>query len=343
MLIQNLDIQNFKSIRNLNLIGFNRINLFIGRPNVGKSNIIEALSLFSLPYLMRLNLSKPSFKHINTIIRCENITELFYDGDVRNAIFVKTDLGEIHIKPTVLQEIENKQGFALSILCEMLQDDSYFSYLLDASLKISNDKNRKNNRVKPPIKAYRFSTNVHYKQENISFLLPPLGNNLVQTLDFLPELKTNLIHIFSEYGLKLVFDKASQSLKIMKEQKDGSIFLLPYSSIADTLQRIIFYKTAVASNQNSVLLFEEPEAHAFPPYIVEITQEIIKSKTNQFFITTHSPFVVNDFLENAIDDLAIFMLDYKNGQTTAKVLTKEQLREVYEYGVDLFTNNENYL
>jgi AAA15 family ATPase/GTPase len=343
MLIQNLAIQNFKSIQNLHLTGFNRINLFIGRPNVGKSNIIEALSLFSLSYLIKLNSSKPSFKHINTLVRCENITELFYDGDVRNNIFVKTDLGEIHIKPNLLQKIENEQGFALSILCDMLQDNS-FAYLLDSYLRFSIDKNRKNNnKVKPVIKAYRFSTNVHYKQENLSFLLPPLGNNLVQTLDFLPELKANLIHIFSEYGLKLVFDKASQSLKIMKEQKDGSVFLLPYSSIADTLQRIIFYKTAVASNQNSVLLFEEPEAHAFPPYIVEITQEIIRSKTNQFFITTHSPFIVNDFLENAIDDLAIFMLDYKDGQTTAKALTKEQLREVYEYGVDLFTNNENYL
>ncbi len=342
MLIQNLDIQNFKSIQNLHLTGFNRINLFIGRPNVGKSNIIEALSLFSLPYL-RLNLSMSLFRNLNTLIRCENITELFYGGDIRNKILVKTDLGQVHITPTLSQEIDNKQSFALSILCEMLQDDS-FSYLLDSSLRFSMDKSRKNNnRVKPQIKAYRFSTAIRYKQENISFLLPPLGNNLVQTLDFLPELKTNLIHIFGEYGLKLVFDKASQSLKIMKEQKDGSIFLLPYSSIADTLQRIIFYKTAVASNQNSVLLFEEPEAHAFPPYIVEITQEIIRSKTNQFFITTHSPFIVNDFLENAIDDLAIFMLDYRDGQTTAKALTKEQLQEVYQYGVDLFTNNENYL
>jgi AAA15 family ATPase/GTPase len=51
MNIQNLYIENFKSIRSLELSNFKRINLFIGRPNVGKSNIIEALSLFSVPYL----------------------------------------------------------------------------------------------------------------------------------------------------------------------------------------------------------------------------------------------------------------------------------------------------
>jgi AAA15 family ATPase/GTPase len=123
----------------------------------------------------------------------------------------------------------------------------------------------------------------------------------------------------------------------------NEIILLPFSSMADTLQRLIFFKTAIASNANSVLLFEEPEAHAFPPYIVHITQDIIKSETNQFFITTHSPFVVNDFLENAIDDLAIFVVDYKDKQTIVKALTKEQLDEMYEYGIDLFSNLENYL
>jgi AAA15 family ATPase/GTPase len=285
---------------------------------------------------------------------------MFYNGDTRNHINISTECGTVKISP--LQDI-SKQVFDLSIESQLgrTNNPKYrfqqnlkipFLYQLDKKLNLSLiNKNKIGNQhlisslihsIK--IKTYCFSVKkLHKLSDNSSFLLPPFGNNLPKVLDLLPDFKSELVHIFNEYGLKLVFDKASQSLKIMKEQKDGSIFLLPYSSIADTLQRIIFYKTAVASNQNSVLLFEEPEAHAFPPYIVEITQEIIRSKTNQFFITTHSPFVVNDFLENAIDDLAIFMLDYKDGQTTAKALTKEQLREVYEYGVDLFTNNENYL
>jgi predicted ATP-dependent endonuclease of OLD family len=113
--------------------------------------------------------------------------------------------------------------------------------------------------------------------------------------------------------------------------------------IADTLQRIIFYKTAIASNMNAILIFEEPEAHAYPPYIAEFTQEVINSYTNQFFIATHSPIIVNDFLENAREDLAIFMVDYKEGQTVVKALSKEQLYEVYKYGEDLFFNNDAYL
>jgi hypothetical protein len=77
--------------------------------------------------------------------------------------------------------------------------------------------------------------------------------------------------------------------------------------------------------------------------MVEITQELIHSKNNQFFITTHSPFIVNDLLENAIDDLAIFIVDYQNHQTIVKGLTENELLEVYKYGIDLFMNYQIYL
>ena len=74
-------ISNFKSIRELKLEGLTRINLFIGKPNVGKSNIVEALGVFSLPY-MRINPNKK----ISTIIRIENINEIFFDGNFENQI-----------------------------------------------------------------------------------------------------------------------------------------------------------------------------------------------------------------------------------------------------------------
>ena len=49
-MIKDLKISNFKSIKNLE-IEAKRINLFIGAPNVGKSNVLEALSLFNVPYI----------------------------------------------------------------------------------------------------------------------------------------------------------------------------------------------------------------------------------------------------------------------------------------------------
>jgi len=56
--LRHIHIENFKSVKRIEIDNFSRINLFIGRPNVGKSNIIEALSLFSIPYLKE-NVSTP--------------------------------------------------------------------------------------------------------------------------------------------------------------------------------------------------------------------------------------------------------------------------------------------
>ncbi|TAL52575.1 MAG: ATPase, partial [Methylovulum sp.] len=78
----------------------------------------------------------------------------------------------------------------------------------------------------------------------------------------------------------------------------------------------------------------------FPPYIRQITQDIIDSETNQFFIATHSPYVLNDFLEYERNDVAIFIANFKNGETVIRRLTDEEVNDVYQYGIDLFFNHE---
>ncbi len=46
-MIKNLSINNFKSIKDLNL-NSKRINLFIREPNYGKSNMLKAWGLLSM-------------------------------------------------------------------------------------------------------------------------------------------------------------------------------------------------------------------------------------------------------------------------------------------------------
>ncbi len=45
-MIETLEISNFKSVKHLKL-PCKRFNVFIGEPNTGKSNILEALGLLS--------------------------------------------------------------------------------------------------------------------------------------------------------------------------------------------------------------------------------------------------------------------------------------------------------
>ena len=54
--LKKIRIQNFKSIKDLEL-KCKSINLFIGKPNAGKSNILEALGLVSNLTLLTLFLN----------------------------------------------------------------------------------------------------------------------------------------------------------------------------------------------------------------------------------------------------------------------------------------------
>lgn len=314
----NIKIENFKSLRSVELTGCKRINVFIGKPNVGKSNILEALSLFSLTHEPK-PFQSSLFKEL---IRFDNETELFFDGEDNQPIKLTSNLYNFDI----------------------IHDFTEGVLKLNSSLSTPIELEKK-------VKKYIFKTNgihlksIDYPNGALDF---PFGRNLLNILQSNAALNKMGRELFKEYNLQLLFDKRTKSMMIAKKTKNDNddlpaIFTMPYGSVADTLQRIIFYKTAIASNTNAILLFEEPEAHSFPPYIVDITQEIIYSTTNQFFITTHSPFVLNDLLENGRDDLAVFIVDWQDGETIVKRLTAEQLHQIYQFGIDLFTNIETFI
>ena len=73
--IKNVCIKNFKSAKSVELADCRRINVLIGRPNVGKSNILEALALFDVPYLVN-----SSNRSIKSLVRIENTADLFHNG-----------------------------------------------------------------------------------------------------------------------------------------------------------------------------------------------------------------------------------------------------------------------
>jgi len=75
-MIENLRIWNFKSIRDLNL-KCSRINVFIGEPNTGKSNILEALGMLSF------------LGHgggLKDFIRFETMPDIFYNKSIEDPI-----------------------------------------------------------------------------------------------------------------------------------------------------------------------------------------------------------------------------------------------------------------
>ena len=337
-------IANFKSLKDVTLSDCKRINLLIGKPNVGKSNILEALGLFGLPFF-KYNKSKK----LTQFVRLENIAELFFDGNIDEKISISADDNSACVIKYLERSESKSENLIINIILK--QNDLFSSSFSIPNICVDNRFNtyypveqiRAQSHLLLKIKYYKFPSDFISKKQTISpsYLIPPVGVNLLDVIERNKQLKDELSSLFSEYGLRLLFDKTNRTLRIDKPLKENAASF-PFSSIADTLQRLVFFKAAIASNKNSILLFEEPEAHCFPPYIAHFTQEVINSTTNQFFIATHSPYVLNDFLEYERDDVAIFMADFKKGQTIINRLSDDDVNDVYDYGIDVFFNYERF-
>ena len=65
----------------------------------------------------------------------------------------------------------------------------------------------------------------------------------------------------------------------------------------------------------------------------------MESENNQFFLTAHSPYILNTLLQDTpLDELAIFITDYVDHQTVVKRLSQDKMREMMDYGSEIFFN-----
>ncbi|MDQ6479638.1 AAA family ATPase [Dyadobacter sp. LHD-138] len=358
--ISQLEIKNFKSIKELKL-DCKRVNVFIGKPNVGKSNILEVMSL-----LNPKNLSTENSEGAN--IRFENFNELHYDNEEKNNVQMSIQMNshseyKIDLFKLMKDYSEIEKGIYLTY-----QDITKLKSGSDIKSNSPNERDiiksfwhyklsdrgmeyQKNGYSKSlfsekqlndlfSIKKYEFRDSADRTLETLdeNFLLP-LGQNLFDVVTNIESLKQKIVELFkNDYGLQFVFSKIDKKFFVQK-LIDGYIYQYPYSSVADTFQRFIFYLAAIESNTNSILIFEEPEVHSFPPYVKELAERIVSKEDNQFFVSTHSPYMLQTLVEELDDtELNVVLTYYKDYQTHVKVLSAAELREVQDYSIDIFFN-----
>ncbi|MBX7204472.1 MAG: AAA family ATPase [Bacteroidia bacterium] len=303
---------------------------------------------------------------IKDIIRFDKPFQLFYDNDDSKPLKIFTNLiatfigqransnsydwytGDIDFMELLYENYIKKSGDKfLSQYNESKNGLDIVNYpftgsqlAFDGSLNLTRDTHT----IKTVIKKYVFNERLKsFENSFSSFLNTPDGDNLLTILTKSKKLRSEIASFFDEYGLEFLIDQKENIFEIQK-RVDGISYKYEYKFIADTLRRIIFYLSAIKSNKDSVLLFEEPEAHSFPPYINRIAREMIDSESNQFFIATHSPYLLSTLVEHCdYKDCAVFVAKYKDYQTEVKELTKKQIGEMLNYGTDVFINYEAFV
>jgi len=318
-LIKNLEIFNFKSIKHLKL-ECKRINLFIGEPNTGKSNILETIGLPSHVY----HGGDP-----RRFFRFEIMTDLFYDRILDDGVRILFDEKtlEVAFKDGSFYGRYIKGEHSEEVFRYDYSGGGYRSTVLDFS----------------PLKFYRFILKFNFPDHRSEFLMPPDGDNLLAVILVRKNLRTILKQIFDSFGLTLVFEPQEGKIRVQKQLED-IVISFPYSLASETLQRLVFHLAAIYSNKDSVIALEEPEAHAFPYYTKYLAETVAQDENNnQYFISTHNPYFLLSMLEKAPkDEVAVFHTRMEDYQTKVKPLTEEQIGEILERGIDVFFNLKRF-
>ena len=323
-MITKLSIKNFKSIKELD-IDCRRINLFIGEPNTGKSNILEALGLLSWIG------HNPGSNHLNNYLRFEGIEDLYFDNLLDEKMMIAFSNKKVQCLTTITFKNDR-------FIIESKLEDKEVCYLkLDHSGDLEGGK---------PVGLDEFSLIKYYsflKQSNFpdtffSYLLPPYGSNLFALIMSNKRIKEIVNLLVKDLDLKLMLKPKEKKIEIVK-QKDDMIFSYPYIATSDTLQRVIFFSAAMESNEKSTLIFEEPESFAFPYYTKYLGERIAFDKTNQYFISTHNPYLLLSILEKTSkDSVNVFITYLKDYETKVKALTDEEIPVLMYEDADPFFN-----
>ena len=321
-----------------------KLNILIGEPNTGKSNILESLGLISsIPY-----------DDVTKFIRFENLVNLFNDLNIDNDIEIQFDKYLLGLRYS-RDEFISYTTYApreRSRTRVYLKKYDYFGTELNSELprnpRLARSRSEEIKTVFDnvcfKIKYYNYNDLSDYGDRSLKFLLPPFGENMSSISITNNELKNIINNIYERFNYKFVIEEPERKIKIFREE--GSLILLfPFKLISDTLKRIVFYLSAICSNTDSTLIFNEPETNAFPYYTKFLAEKIAQDKkNNQYFISTHNPYFLRSIIEKApIGDLAIFVTYVEEYKTIIKKLDETELREILDYSHDPFFNITSYI
>lgn len=321
-MIEKLSIKNFKSIKDLEM-PCKKLNVFIGEPNSGKSNIIEALALQSQNAIgQQLN---------KDLLRYKTIGDLFYDFNINKPIEVNTD------QNTRIEYAINENG--------TLHNEFHFWLNRKTNVKdftqISHDGSIRNSARtlgKTNVHFYEYKRLSNFNINYLPHLNVPNGDNLPSLLLSNEEYRNWVSDFFQSKGLTLTLKPTENDILVSKFV-NNQIYSYPYFTISETLQRIVFYSIAIKSNKDSVLLFDEPETNTFPFYTKYLAERIALDETNQFFITTHNPYLLLSLIEKTkFENLNVCIVQMKDYETKVNVLNEKQVGQVLDFNSDVFFN-----
>ncbi len=332
-----IKVNNYKIFNNFNIEKVNKINIFAGRNNSGKSSILEAIY-----YLTKQN----DIVSFLEIIKLRNKLQSL-DPIWLNSVFDKTDVidieGEFDTVSTSVRFTKYDAGSNID-----KKDDYLASYKLEAKI----NKRELNN----TIHTFK-STTVKRENEKVEHLC----NSILKSPYFynFQEIVTtytinNREKIDGKEVLNMVIDFISSIDPTIYNISLGRIeelerFIVHSSKFSDRnleitnygegLQRIFEIAVAFAYARNGVVCIDEFETAIHYSLLIDFTrfiQQLADIFNVQVFLTSHSKECIDAFVNNDYrnDEISAYYLENIDGEIKTKFVSGDRLKYLVE-NIDL--------
>ena len=315
MRITGVSIENYKSIKSArNNEIHKKINILAGKNNTGKTAFIEAIfKTFNANLVSNLadNNSEIATLEIDVFLNSNDLKvlnlnvgeygiknyshfrlEVKYRGETTAIHSIKVlhkkdyiTVFELNDKESSNYRIKNlTTGGSVSFSGAIPRFIvNFFEYLKKNIIFISGS------RHVPNFDEAKLDGNLNVEGTNLNAFLYTLRNNNEETFD---EIKNTFIKIFNDVdSIRTPIDDLGKTSISLKFKGDDKLFEL--SNCGSGYSHVLLFLCVLYSKTSQIVLFDEPQAFLHPSAEKAIYDLIAEEGEQQYFLTTHSPILIN--------------------------------------------------
>lgn len=325
-----INIESYKGIDNLNLRNLNKINIFAGLNNSGKTSLLEAVYLLSLQ-----NDIGAYFKKIRLKNKLQKLSPVWLNQMMSSDISISGVFNDcetsVKFKKFEATKIDKKDDYIASYLIESCVDkrdlDNTVHTFAHQALVRENEKVERlcNSSFKSP---YFYDFDEVLKEHTKSVEIKHNGKTLLNiVVEFLKEIDTTIkdVRLVDSDDIKRFIIESSKF-----NDRD-----LDITNYGEGLQRVFQIALSFASCRNGIICIDEFETAIHYSLLVRFTkfiQELAETFNVQVFLTSHSKECIDAFLKNDYSNDSITGILMENTEEGIEV--KQVLGDRFKYLID---------
>ena len=333
--IKDMEIYNFKGLKELKIKDMKPINIFIGDNNSGKTTVLEAIAMFEKPFDYMSHLKMLDRKYDLSNMKYENIKQIFYNSDYDNEISIDLNMNNINNKASLKIDAKEEEIFNMNNKEEV--DLTTLTYTFNNEKKEFYIQNN-------PLKEIRVKKE-KFKYLNVGFVSPIDTYMEKSTLSAIDTVikegkKKTLIDLLK------IFDSNITDLNYISNKElyitTNNRGTLSISSFGDGLKKAIVLIAKAIDAKGGIVLIDELETSIHKDILGKIFKGLLtnaKEYNTQIISTTHSLEAIRELLinlEQNLDSLALYRLEEFEGKIYATRFSgKKAYRLIIKEGGDL--------